>query len=504
MDRNITTLSTNEANNVDNIEGFLYVPGLSSINPCSNISAQYIPQNVTRLSDVRGLTSDAIALVPWMSQECTLLYLKVAGEDGATAFITYVPNNQTGKPPPVSDQQWFLNDGGRWKTTSRYPVYAIPGAFGLAAMQQLAQYSGNMSALPNNAQILQSGADPTDLIRMFCNLETNAKAGLPSLWAFLLIVLAIVLFLVACVSFAMHWYQRHARNQLRRRIVEGEIDLETLGISRLTVPQEVVDELPTYIYTRSDDGRTKHGIAAAAPSPRCSSPSARLPGEATDQAHNAPHRAQTFDQPSCIICLDDFKPQSTTVRELPCHHIYHPGCIAELLLQHSSLCPICKTKALPKGYCPQVITSSMVRRERQMRRRARQSSAAASPAVAPPQVQRAPARSLSVGRRMANFHRQFGHHGLSFAGRRITSRPLASNSTELAVRRPPVPTVNANDAAVPALPSEVVGDRNERMRHGISALMGHQTMIEDEETERQNLPRCKIIVYTLSEGLLTW
>ena len=503
MDRNVTTLSTNEANNVDNIEGFLYVPSLSSDDPCLNTSAQYIPQNVTRLPDVRGLMSDVIALVPWMSQECTLSYLTAAGKDGAIAFITYVPNNQTGKPPLVSDQQWSLNDGGRWKSASHYPVYAIPGAFGFAAMQQLAQYSGNMSALPNNAQILQSGADPTDLIRMFCNLETNAKAGLPSLWAFLLIVLAIVLFLVACVSFAMHWYQRYARNQLRRRIVEGEVDLESLGVSRLTVPQEVVDGFPTYIYTNSDEERTKSGTAAAVPSPRCNSPSAHLPGEATDQAHNAPHRKQTFHQPTCTICLDDFEPQSTNVRELPCHHIFHPECIAQFLLEYSSLCPTCKTKVLPIGYCPQVITSLMVRRERQMRQSARQRSAAVSPAVASPQAQQAPARPLSVGGRMASFHRQFGYHGLSFAGRRITSGPLASNSTELAVRRPPVPTVNANGAAAPASPSQVVGDRRERARRRVSALLGHQTMIEDEETERQNLPQCKIIVCVLSEGLLT-
>ena len=447
--------------------------------------------------------SDVIALVPWMSQECTLSYVKVAGNDGAIAFITYVPNNQTGKPPPVSDQQWSLNDGGRWKSATHYPLYAIPGAFGFAAMQQLAQYSGNMSVLPNNAQISESAADPTDLIRMFCNLETNAKPGLPSLWAFLLIVLASMLFLVACVSFAMHWYQRHARNQLRRRVLEGEIDLETLGISRLTVPREVVDRLPTYIYTRNDEERTESGTAAAAPSPRHNSPSAHLPGEATSQAHNAPPRKKTYGQSACAICLDDFEPQTTTVRELPCHHIYHPECIAQSLLEHSSLCPICKTKVLPKGYCPQVITSLMVRRERQMRRRARQRSAAVSPAVASTQVQRAPARPLSVGGRIASFHRQFGHHGVSFAGRRVTSGPLASNSTELTVRRPPVPTVNANGAAVPASPSQVVGDRSERARRRISALLGHQTMVENEETERQNLPQCKITVCTLRGGLLT-
>jgi hypothetical protein len=56
------------------------------------------------------------------------------------------------------------------------------------------------------------------------------------------------------------------------------------------------------------------------------------------------------------------------VRELPCQHIFHPECVDAFLSTSSSLCPMCKKSALPRGYCPAIITNAMVRRERVVRR----------------------------------------------------------------------------------------------------------------------------------------
>jgi hypothetical protein len=75
-----------------------------------------------------------------------------------------------------------------------------------------------------------------------------------------------------------------------------------------------------------------------------------------------------FSQPTCPICLDDFEPNITPVRELPCRHIFHPDCVDAFLLNNSSLCPMCKKSVLPNGYCPTTITNAMVRRERYIRR----------------------------------------------------------------------------------------------------------------------------------------
>ena len=446
-----------------------------------------------------------VALVPWISQACTTSYLKAANNEKACAFITYVPDNQTDIPPPVNDPQWGLNDGGRWKSDSHFPVYAIPGAFGLAVMQQLSQYSGNISTVKNSAQLLLQGAAPTDFIRMFTDIQTNAKSNLPSLWAFLLIVLGVVLFLVACTSFAMHWYQRRARNRLRQRVAEGEVDLEALGIRRLTVPQEVLDRLPTYIYTTNEKRPPIPESPEAAYLVRHNSLPSRLLGDSTEYVATALSREQTYIQPTCAICLDEFVSHSTTVRELPCRHVYHPECIDQSLLRHSSLCPVCKTKVLPKGYCPEMITNLMVRRERQLRRLPGHRSVVTRQTTDVGATQELPGRRLALQGRMASFHRQFGRPGHSFAGRRLSSAPVASNSTELADMRPPVPAVNANAAAALGSPSQAAGDRQERARRRVSALLGHQVMVEDEERERrQRLPKCNVFLSGLRDEALTY
>jgi hypothetical protein len=89
----------------------------------------------------------------------------------------------------------------------------------------------------------------------------------------------------------------------------------------------------------------------------------------TDRAlsNNIAHEV-SFYQPTCPICLDDFVPAETIVRELPCKHIFHPECIDPFLRANSSLCPMCKKSTLPAGYCPVQVTNIMVRRERLIRR----------------------------------------------------------------------------------------------------------------------------------------
>jgi len=419
-----------------------------------------------------------------------LSYLAAASRAPAAGLITYVPNNQTGIPPPVNDPQWGLNDGGQWKANSQFPVYAIPGASGFAVMQQLPQYSGKVSTIKNSPQLLLAGASPTDVVRIYCNIHTSAKSNLPSLWAFLLIVLGVVLFLVACTSFAMHWYQRYARNRLRRRVANGVVDLEALGIRRLTVPQEVLDNFPTYVYAAdTQELPVIESPEVVHPARRNSSPP-RSPAEpeehvASDNSH--------FNQPTCAICLDDFVSRSTTVRELPCRHIYHPDCIDELLLKHSSLCPVCKTKVLPKGYCPQAVTNLMVRRERQLRRSAGRGPVAAGQTAGVGTSQTTSRPHLAVQGRMASFHRQFGGSGFPFSRWRTSSAPVTSSSIELADRRPPVPAVSTSAASASGSHSQATGDRRERARRRVSTLLGHQVMVEDEERERQQRrPKCKL------------
>jgi len=249
-------------------------------------------------------------------------------------------------------------------------------------LSELALYSGNMTAAPNGA-ILASEYDSRDYPRLFARVGVSGGTNVPSLWIFLIIVLAVLLGIVIFASLIMHLVQRRQRANLQRRLARGEVDLETLGIKKMNVPQEKIDEMPKYTFTSDLEV-----------------PAAAALSKSEHQISSEHH--PSFSQTTCPICIDDFVPNETTVRELPCKHIFHPECIDLFLRDSSSLCPLCKTSALPAGYCPVKITNLMVRRERlvrQMRERRRQSVAAALARDQPP-VSRAHTAGLWVQQRL--------------------------------------------------------------------------------------------------------
>ncbi|KAL9614204.1 MAG: hypothetical protein Q9167_001292 [Letrouitia subvulpina] len=532
---NIRTLSTNTDGNND-VEGLLYVPDLAVENPCVNETAPYIPLNATRIADLPQQERRFMALAPWTTPGCVLSYLEAA-HNVATGFIFYLPDSGGGIPPPVNDAVWGLNDGGSWKSKNKYPVYAIPGTAGATIMAQLGVYSGNIDQI-RNSSLLQPQYSLDDDLRMYAIVDTADSTNLPSLWAFLLIVLGIVLILIGLTSCVMHLHQRRRRHVLRRRIADGEVDLELLGIKRLTVPQEAIDRLPSFIYTASEKdilNRPKDQPAAnsdllqKAPSstdpPGLDGPDAQKqrsisepiqlpppPSPSLPSSKNAftgqsatTSNQNLYSQPTCPICLDDFLPSQTTVRSLPCHHIYHPECIGTFLRENSSLCPVCKSKVLSPGYCPEKITNAMVRRERQQRRnrerirRIRGDDAANQMPVAsrvdPTGLEGFRDRVVAVQGRMASFHRQFGQ-GRST---RAVSTPVGvemrnldgqAGQTEL----PPEPSQQLQEAqqrqqqqlGVELQPRGIEGglSRSERARRRASALSGHQRTIEEEEQAR--------------------
>ena len=209
-------------------------------------------------------------------------------------------------------------------------------------------------------------------------------AKMPELWVFVLVVLGVVGLIVAGTSAFMHFMQYRRRYLLRRRIVSGETDLETIGISKFTVPQNMLDRIPMHAYTSNSrngctekDGNNQNPDSSGQQSQEApmdekekeasrsfsgSSPSLAMRQKSYDSSTPA------YSQPTCAICLDDFESNSTMVRELPCTHIFHPSCIDPFLKDISSLCPMCKKSVLPTGYCPARITNAMVRRERLARR----------------------------------------------------------------------------------------------------------------------------------------
>jgi hypothetical protein len=174
----------------------------------------------------------------------------------------------------------------------------------------------------------------------------------------------------------MHVVQRRRRNALRQRVINGEVDLEALGVKRLTVPADYLSKLPVSPYVGEGEQGEKN-MAQASPSIDAET---TLKGTLLSRRSSAPeappvmHASALFAQSTCPICLDDFEPRESQVRELPCRHIFHVDCIDPFLLNNSSLCPICKQSVLPPGYCPPKITNMMVRRERLISRRQAQNA----------------------------------------------------------------------------------------------------------------------------------
>lgn len=368
------------------------MPDLDHKHPCYNTSQQYIPANATRQSNLPATDFTLVALAPWINIECTKGYLSAARQDPVRAFIFYQPDNGTAQPPPISSEQWGLEDGGSWKSINNYPVYAVPGSVGARMMRQISLYSGNLTDVPNGHELSTfPGVDPRDYVRVYTQLNVSHGTNLPNLWEFLLIVVAVLAIMLTVTSGSMHYLQRCRRQALRRRVENGEVNLEALGIKRLTVPQGTIDRMPIFTYyhggyqlpiSHIDSNATERVSSPKGMSSEeneisvCDSsiPKALSPVFTPESKHSSlsispqEQRGVAFSQPTCPICLDDFESGTTLIRELPCGHIFHPECIDPFLSNNSSLCPMCKKSVLPSGECPIAITNAMVNRERNMRR----------------------------------------------------------------------------------------------------------------------------------------
>lgn len=353
---NLTTLSSNFApsDKSGTIQGLLYVPDLKSGNPCQNVIDTIVPSNATRQSNLPPSNYNTIALAPWVSKECSAAYLDAAHYDPIRAFIFYLPDSDESPPPPADDDTWQLDGSGAWRDQHKYPVYVVPGAEGARMMHQLSLYSGDMSRVPFGSNVSSIyGLDPHDYVRVWTTLRVTSSSNFPTYWALILAVLGVLLLVFGGTSGLMHIIQSRRRKMLRRRVMDGEVDLEALGIKRLTVPMEHVQKFPLFTYS--------YDAPPAYTAPESASPIEPVTSS-TGPSVTPKLDARTDYQPVCHICLDEFESRVTIIREIRCGHIFHPECIDEFLTDMSSLCPICKKSMLPEGHCPK-ITNSMVRRE---------------------------------------------------------------------------------------------------------------------------------------------
>lgn len=330
------------------------MPDLKPGNPCQNVVDTIVPSNATRQNNLPPSNYNTIALAPWLGKECSAAYLDAAHYDPIRAFIFYLPDGSEAPPPPADDDVWQLDGSGSWKDQHKYPVYVVPGAEGARMMHQLSLYSGDMSQVPFGSNISDIyRLDPHDYVRVWTTLRVASPSNFPTYWALILAILGVLLLVIGVTSGIMHYIQSRRRNMLRRRVMNGEVDLEALGIKRLTVPMEHIKKFPLFTYS--------YDAPPAYTAPESTSPIEQVTS-GTGASAVPKLDTRTDYQPVCHICLDDFESRVTVIREIRCGHIFHPECIDEFLAEMSSLCPICRKSMLPEGHCPK-ITNSMVRRE---------------------------------------------------------------------------------------------------------------------------------------------
>lgn len=332
----------------------------------------YVPQNATQIDDLPALHFDLIGYAPWVNGACSLKYLDSAATDRgntrAMIFYTMTNGNTSAAMPSIDDPMWKIE-----LHHYQFPIYAINGIDGEPLMNKIALYSGNMTDVwdsPGLAKIYDIGdyarvyikvdtgmwhnisselTYPTAQLLILLTIFLGSGNPLPGLWVFILIILGLLIFIFASTSLVMHLIQYRHRASLRRRVASGEVDLEAMGVKRLTVPLIILKKFPLRIYQ---------------------TPPASLQLEETEGVvgrQSSSYPSHTFTQTNCAICLEEFESGIST-RELPCLHIFHPECIDPHLSCNSSLCPLCKSSALPKGYVPPNLSNQTVRRERDLRR----------------------------------------------------------------------------------------------------------------------------------------
>ncbi|POS69903.1 hypothetical protein DHEL01_v211703 [Diaporthe helianthi] len=388
---NITILSSRYAQtNNGIIQGLLYVPDLKARDPCTEFESAYVPSTAVRQAHLPPSDYNLIALLPWYNANCTRSYLASAALDPIRALITYRPDNSIGRPPPAEDEIWDLQDRDAWKSYSKFPIYAVSGAVGSSMMTQLSLYSGNVTSVPYGENISALyNPDDDDYVRIWSQIHVATTDSLPTIWIFILICVAALLAIVAGISCTMHYVQHKRRSSLQRRVMSGEVNLEAMNIKHVLVPIEHVEKFPLFTYnhepnansmppspttpraparahTRHDSLGIDETIISTPVPPYSEKLLPSLTVKSTVTGITAASTSTDY-QPTCSICSQDYENRVTIIRELPCGHIFHPGCIDEFLSSHSSLCPHCKASMLPKGSCPK-ITNSMVRRERAIRK----------------------------------------------------------------------------------------------------------------------------------------
>lgn len=336
--------------------GIPYLPALpDDMSYCTQYTK--IQGSVPHIEDI-PINSTLIAITPYVNATCANALMSQAIQDEARLLL-FIDTGYVDKQA-LEDTNY-----------SPITVLLIPATVGSDVLQSMAQYSTN-----DTYTVPGTNVNGT-IQRIGLQAQADVNSGIPKLWIIVLVILAAILLIIVGISLGLNLLQWYRRRDLRRRIRSGEVDLEQLGIKRLTIPEELVAKLPIRTYTHGEQHFHNDGVVPAtthANKPRLKKFNI-LPHSTPDaKVENAPPIVG-FSQTNCPICLEEFEDNVTQVRQLYCDHIYHQECIDPYLKTRSNRCPLCKQGTLPQGYIPAdlKLTNNTVRRERAIRAEARRS-----------------------------------------------------------------------------------------------------------------------------------
>ncbi|KAJ5697323.1 hypothetical protein N7488_011007 [Penicillium malachiteum] len=394
LDRTVQVLSSHKLPDSGRSYGLLFVPELDADDPCNEITKPFIPENVTRYGDVSEFGYGIVGLAPWVSPECTQSFLAVARELETAAVVFFEPkSNDTGLPPSPNADRWDLNDQGRWRLDNSYPVYAIPGPAGVTLMNELSWFPSDSSSHASPSHQNSTSPSSTDVSsspnsRIFIMADTGHNTATDPMANKLMGILTGLFCLIAILLSIWVLRRNQSAMGLMRYIFglptpppatpphpapQNEVDVEYHALNRLKVPRRIVEAMPTFIYPGPAEASATHSMAdnhapgidrqdqTMAPSitpvtgirrPEAAHinpghhglvPSSNA-GSSWSRESDQYNNIEAQDQ--CSICLEPFLLGETTVRQLPCGHIFNPGCIDQHLMHQSSLCPLCRRSVL--------------------------------------------------------------------------------------------------------------------------------------------------------------
>lgn len=234
-----------------NLWGVTYLPIISdpALDYCLNDST--IPSRVFDSNDTvkKGLQvptiydtpqfSTLIAVAPYVDEHCGRAFADQANLDKARVllFINNADNS-------VNDSAMLSAPSGVGALS--YSILSIPQDVGSSVLNQMEMYDSNSTiAIPRTA--LNSS-----VARIGVAFYPQSSSDFSKLWISILAVLASFLFVFIVLSVSLNIIQLRRRQNLRERIERGEVNLESLGVSKLVVPDEILDSLPIRIYKHGE------------------------------------------------------------------------------------------------------------------------------------------------------------------------------------------------------------------------------------------------------------